>query len=499
MFFLPQGRNCLTRSMPCPDDYDISCHLGIEYKGESNIQKSRPEELMKTTKEMMFTIAVALVLQACTKPPAEDVVVAMLAEPATYHTVSAELFDNLGWDLPDGGDTVKALADATPGGALDPRVLEGLAADELGYRAIWHEQRFQVYGLDWDIPGLHLIPKKPLSGLPTLVIINGGAANWYEFFLDPLNQPGLGQYLAQKVPVLLISIPGNFRHGGWTETDFSKRIPGYLLDRDVSPQEAAIRNSIYTFKVVSEGVRSIIENVVDGPAVIIGHSTGGEIQFILKNTSLNGKLQDLSIGWGTGGPAGMSAMRDYRGVREPNRDPHVSRLRARTPDQYAGGYLGPLNPFWDPEKSRLAMANEWMGKEQQRRAQFKQPLQDIEHSSAVNLSVHIAAQIRDTLKENSLSIDADEVIDDLFSTMRSPITDYKKMIWTTALLDSGHWNTDPSEARELRVANEFRAANPETPIRVLLFDVPMTHYGHIEKPRQLAGGLVAAMRWLVSQ
>ena len=46
------------------------------------------------------------------------------------------------------------------------------------------------------------------------------------------------------------------------------------------------------------------------------------------------------------------------------------------------------------------------------------------------------------------------------------------------------------------MANEFREANPDVPIRVLLFDVPMTHYGHIEQPRQLAGGLVAGLRWL---
>jgi hypothetical protein len=32
----------------------------------------------------------------------------------------------------------------------------------------------------------------------------------------------------------------------------------------------------------------------------------------------------------------------------------------------------------------------------------------------------------------------------------------------------------------------------------LVFDVPMTHYGHIEKPRELAGGLVAALRWLAT-
>ncbi len=82
--------------------------------------------------------------------------------------------------------------------------------------------------------------------------------------------------------------------------------------------------------------------------------------------------------------------------------------------------------------------------------------------------------------------------------MQSPVTGYRKMIWTTARLDTGHWNTDLAQARELLIAEEFRTHNPGTPIRVLLFDVPMTHYGHIEKPRQLAGGLVAALRWLAA-
>ena len=441
-------------------------------------------------------LALLCALETHAAPSAEDAVVTILMEPKPYHVVSAELFERLGWRLPDGGSTVKSLADTAPGGALDPRLLEDLPAGQLGYRASWHEERFQVYGLDWDIPGLHLIPEDPLPGLPTLVIINGGAANWYEFYLDPLNRAGLGQYLAQKIPVLLLSIPGNYRHGGWTENEFDQRIPGYLLDRDVSPQESAIRNAIYTFRLVSEGVTAIVEKLVEGPAVIIGHSTGGEIQFILKNTRLSSKLGDLSIGWGTGGPAGMSAMRDFRGISQPGDFQHVSQLRARTADQYAGGYLGPLNPFWDPEKSRQAMAEEWMGREQRRRPQFKQPLQDMEHTGAQNLRAHIAAQIRDTLRSNTLGVDADEVINDLFSTMLSPITDYKKMIWTTALLDTGHWNVDPAQARELRVAEEFRKSNPTAPIRVLLFDVPMTHYGHIEKPRQLAGGLVAALRWL---
>ncbi len=427
---------------------------------------------------------------------AEDEIVDLLSSDAPFHRVSPESFERLGWPLPDDGATVKALADAAPGGALDPRELESIPAETLGYAANWHEVRFRVYGLDWDIPGLHLKPRAPLAGLPTMVIINGGGANWYEFFLDPLNRPGLGQYLAQKVGVLLVTIPGNYRHGGWTDNDFGKRIPGYLLDRDVSAEEATVRNAVYTFRVVADGVEAIIEQTVDGPVVVIGHSTGGEIQFMLKNSGLRESLRDLSMGWGTGGHAGMQSMREIRGVRTKDDYLHVSRLRARTPDQYAGDYLGPLNPFWDAEKSRQEVAEQWMGRERRRRAQFKQPLQDLEHTSASNLRPHVAAQIRDTLRDNSFGIDADEAIADLFSTMRAPTAGYRKMIWTTARNDSGHWHADPAKARDLRVASEFREANPGIPVRVLVFDVPMTHYGHIERPRQLAGGLVAALRWL---
>lgn len=431
-------------------------------------------------------------------PSAQDRVLELLATEKPYTVVPPELFEKLGWDLPDGGATVKALADAAPGGALDPRALAGIPPGTLGYRATWHEVRFRVYGLDWDITGLHLMPENAVPGLPAIVIVNGGAANWYEFFFDPLNRPGLGQYLAQKVPVLLVSIPGNYRHGGWTEDDFGSRIPGYVLDREISDGEAAIRNAVFTFRVVTDGVTGIVDQVMDEPFVIVGHSTGGEVQFILKNSRLGREMRGLSLGWGTGGPAGMQAMREFRGARSADDYLHVSRLRARTADQYARGYLGPLNPFWNAGKSRLEMARDWMHAVQRRRPQFKQPLQDIEHNSAVNLRAHVATQIRETLAGNSLGVDPAEVIHDLFSTVRSPISGYRKMIWTTARLDSGHWNPDPANARELRVAEEFRAANPDIPVRVLLFDVPMTHYGHIEKPRELAGGLLAALHWLTA-
>jgi hypothetical protein len=446
----------------------------------------------------MFSPFLAAMLLLGTVPVfgSEDAVVKLLQQERPYHLVPPDLFEQLGWDLPDGGASVKALADAAPGGAFDPRKLETISPAKLGYTAKWHEIRYKVYGIDWDIPGLHLIPNNPLPGLPTMVIINGGSANWYEFFIDPLNRPGLGQYLAQKVPVLLVTIPGNYRHGGWTEKDYGKRVPGYLLDRDVPPDELKIRNAVYTFRVVSDGVKKIVESVITGPVVIIGHSTGGELQFILKD-AMQDRLRGLSMGWGTGGPAGMDAMKEFRGSRTSDDYLDVWEVRARPASGYARGYLGPLNPVWDPAQSREAVAQKWMGLEERRRPQFKQPLQDMEHNSADNLREHAASQIRQALRGNKFNINPDEVAADLFSTMRSPLTGYKKMIWTTAKLDDGHWDSDPAKARELQIANEFRKRNPNIPIRVLVFDVPMTHYGHVERPRQLAGGLVAALTWLV--
>jgi len=454
-------------------------------------------------KRSYFSIWVSIFIAFTIVPdlPAQDageqVILQMLQKEQPYHTVTPEQFEQLGWDLPDGGATVKALADAAPGSAFDPRKLEGMPAEKLGYRAKWHEIRYQVYGLDWDIPGLHLVPNQPLPGMPTIVFINGGASNWYEFFVDPLNRPGISQYLAQKIPVMIVTIPGNYRHGGWTENDdYSKRVPGYVLDRDIGADELKIRNAVYTFRVISDGVKALLEKTTTGPVAIVGHSTGGEIQFILKDSSLKDRIQGLSLGWGTGGPAGLAVMKQFRGARSADDYLDVWEIKARPSDDYAGNYMGPLNPVWDPNKTRLEVAEHWQGLERRRKPDFKQPLQDIEHNSADNLRDHLANQIRQALDKNEFDVNPDEVIADLFTTMKSPITGYKKMIWTTARLDGGHWNADPAKARELQIADEFREKNPGIPIRVLVFDLPMTHYGHVEKPRQLAGGLLAALKWL---
>ena len=427
---------------------------------------------------------------------AEDELLSLIRQDAPYTKVPAELFDGLGWDLPDGGATVKQMADAAPGGAFDPKMLETLPAAKLGYRATWHVVRYPYYGLEWDITGLALKPVNPIRGLPAVAYVNGGAANLYEFFLTPKNEPGLAQYLAQRIPVLLVSIPGNYKPGGWTEPP-SKRKPAYLIDRQLSDGETRVRNAIFTNMLIAEGLQRLMRAGTDVPALISGHSTSGELPFILKNR-LKERLQDLHIGWGTGGPAWLRDTWERTAADDRNRSgrgyPPISEVRFRTAESYSHGYLGPLNPM--PGATPLEVAENWYKAELRRRPWFKQVIQDVEHQGSEEQREAMDKTIRQLVAKSRLPVRADEVVLDLFSTMKSTLSDYRKMIWTTAQLDDGHWDPDPAKARELFVANRFRAKNPGIPIRVVVYDVPMTHYGHIERPRQLAGGTLAAVKWL---
>jgi pimeloyl-ACP methyl ester carboxylesterase len=427
-------------------------------------------------------------------------VVELLSEPREYAVLPRDSFDALGWDLPDRGHTVKALADAAPGGAFDPKQLEKATA--LGYRAKWHELRCRYYGgLDWDITGLQLTPERPNPDAPTLAIIHGGSANWYEFFLDPLNGPGLGQYLAQRVPVILITIPGNYTHGGWAEPLFDRRVPGYVLGRQITPDEARMRNAVFTFTLIGEGVRQLLERATTGPLLIVGHSTGGELQFLLKESTLKPRLRDRSLGWGTGGPAFITKEIDEtfgeRAARVVSygKYPHVNTLRARDAAGYVSSqYVGPLNPIRGA--SPLAVAQGWYAAESRRRPQFKQVLQDMEHQGFVEHRARLEREIRETLRDNTFGVDANRVIADLFSTMSPPLTGYAKMAWVVGRFDNGHWDEKPEVAREYQIALRFRKANPNVPVRVLAIDAPITHYGHIERPKQLAAVLLDAARWV---
>lgn len=454
----------------------------------------------------------------------EEKIIDLLRQDEEFIELSADDFEALGWDLPDEGKQVKELADGVPGGAFDPTDLEELSITDLGYQAKWHELRFNKYGLDWDITGLYLQPQNPVPNLPTLVQIHGGGGNFYQFFLTPLNEPGFGQYLAQKIPVLLVTIPGNYQHGGWKKSR-SERKPRYLLDKELSDKEIQARNAIFTFELISEGIVQLIDSATNGPLVVTGHSTGGEFQFLLKDR-LRDRMQGLSFGWGSGGPARLrrewtESVASERSQTEQIRYRPIYELRtgglSKPGDRSGGGtdgYIGPFNPFleyqstniydWyfrvisDPDLIRNT-ANALSKSQFGRKASFKQEIQYVEHRGNIDHRQQMEADIRQITADFLLPINVDEVISDLFSTVRTDMSGYRKMVWTTSTLDSDHWDPDPSKARELFVANQYREENPQAKIRMLVYDTLMTHIGYTEKPRQLAGGAFATIQWLFSE
>ena len=204
-----------------------------------------------------------------------------------------------------------------------------------------------------------------------------------------------------------------------------------------------MRNAIYTFSLVAEGVRQLLEQKTAGPLLILGHSTGGEIQFLLNESSLKNRLNGRSIGWGTGGPAFLTKELDEKfGVRAERvqsyaRYPRVDRLRARDPQGYiSSNYIGLLNPL--KGRTPLDVAKAWFQAEERRRPQFKQTLQDMEHQGFTEHRARLEKEIREILQGNKYGIKADDVIRDLFSTMSPPMKGYRRMAWVVGSLDAVH-------------------------------------------------------------
>ena len=428
---------------------------------------------------------------------------------SVYVSLSESDFRALGadFDLPDGGKAVTALATEAPGGAFDPRDVAKIPSTELGYQADWIVERFRRYNLDWDIGALRLTSRDPeAENYPWFIIMNGGAANFYEFYVDLKNRPGWSQFLAQKLNVMIITIPGNFKYGGWEEPIASpKRQPAYLLDRELSMDEYELRNCLLTNNVVLQGVKQLVMKHTAGDILLIGHSTSGEIAMLANDDAdLRARLKGRFLGWGSGGPARLDRVRE---ARDPNSegfsragdrpDPlHV--LQRRDVASYSRGYSGFLNPLYEPGMSHAQIAERWLDVEGRRRANFKQPIQSLEHGGDIQHKGRIEVEIENLLKKtgNPWGVNLEDVSKDLFSSHYTRMDGYQKMVWTVAHFDRNHWvPEDPLQSIEVFLANEYRAKNPSAKVRLIVWDPPMTHYGHLELPRQLAAAHYSVVRW----
>ncbi len=432
-------------------------------------------------------------------------------DKAVYVTLPEADFKGLGagFDLPDGGKNVTSLAMSAPSGAFDPRDVAMIPASTLGYKADWIVERYKRYNMDWDITALRLTSNDPeAKKYPWFIVMNGGAANFYEFFIDLKNQPGWTQYLAQKINVMIVTIPGNFKYGGWEEPIQSlNRQPAYLLDRDISLEESELRNTLLNNAVVLQGVKALVMKHTQGDILLIGHSTSGEIAMLANDDiELRGRLKGRYMGWGSGGPARLDnvrAAKEPRGAASaggaPVRKPlPLTVLSRRDADGYSRGYSGFLNPLYEPGMSHYQIAERWLAVEARRRANFKQQIQDLEHGGDIGQKGRIEVEIEGLLKKggNPWGVNIEDVSKDLFLTHFTRMDGYTQMVWTVAHFDRNHWiPEDPMKSVEVFFANEYRAKNPNAKVRLIVWDPPMTHYGHVELPKQLAAADYSVIRW----
>ena len=431
---------------------------------------------------------------------------------ATYASLPEADFRALGADivLPDQGRTVTDLALRAPGGAFDPRELSRIPAATLGYKADWIVERYRRYNLDWDITGLRLTSQNPEArNYPWLFIINGGAANFYEFFVDLKNRPGWAQFLAQKMNVMIVSIPGNFKYGGWPQPIADQaRQPAYVLDRDLSPDESEMRHILYTNALIMQGLKRLVMNHTQGDILMIGHSTSGELaQLAFEDPDMGPRFKGRYIGWGSGGAARVEALQEAREGAPPDPETWAARARLplgvlerRDPPGYSRGYSGVLNPLYEPGMTMMQVAERWLAAEARRRPNFKQQLQNWEHGALLYTKARVETALEDILRRtgNPWRINAEDVNKDLFVTHFTRMDGYRRMVFMTARWDTNHWDPENQEkAPEIFVANEYRRKNPTAEIRLINWDLRMTHYGHLELPQQLAGATYHTVRWLM--
>jgi hypothetical protein len=270
-----------------------------------------------------------------------------------------------------------------------------------------------------------------------------------------------------------------------------------------------VRNAIYTNALIMQGVKALVMKHTSGDILFVGHSTSGEISMLAnEDPDLSARLKGRFLGWGSGGPARLELLRTVRGkdvVDRAGASPSggkapIYALERRDPPSYSRGYSGFLNPLYEPGMSHLQIAERWLAAEARRRPNFKQQLQNYEHGADLAEKAWAENEIETLLKRtgNPWKVPFEDVAKDLFVTHYTRMDGFRRMVWTTAHFDRNHWNPEqPMKSIEVFVANEYRAKNPDAEIRLINWDPPMTHYGHLELPKQLAAAHYSVVRWLV--
>ena len=333
----------------------------------------------------------------------------------------------------------------------------------------------------WDIHGRLFTPAKVSIPDMAVVMIHGGAVNEYEFIFTPdgleaypdlsKSDPkkarvGIAQHIASLgIPVLAISLPGHYSRKAWPP--IPERRPEFIIGQIPSDTELKNRLAVFTFRMCTEAVKTLVEKTLQQAIFMWGHSTGGEYFYLMEQYGLKNRLIG-GLGFGTGMPAWLRKEWDLACAEKSPEERaaqfrNLTDLSRRSPKGYAkSGYVGPNQPWGTVEK--------WFELENHRRPQFKPYLQDIEHSAHDVL-------IPEIKKVSGLADD------ELFITYKSDLSRLrgKKLLHIVGENDKGHWIEGGKKGlayrREVYAFNKFK---PYADTLRLIIVPNLTHYGHVE-------------------
>jgi hypothetical protein len=345
----------------------------------------------------------------------------------------------------------------------------------------------------WDIHGRLLTPEKVSIPDMAVVMIHGGAVNEYEFIFTPdgpeeyldlsKHDPkkarvGMAQHVASLgIPVLSVSLPGHYSRNPWPP--IAERRPEFIIGQIPSDTELRNRLAVYTFRMCTEAVKTLVERNLKESIFMWGHSTGGEYFYLMEQYGLKNKLIG-GLGFGTGMPAWVRKEWDLLCAKKSPEERaaefrNLTDLSRRSPQGYAkSGYVGPNQPWGAVEN--------WFELENHRRPQFKPFLQDIEHSAHDVLLPEIK-------KVSGLPDD------ELFITYKSDLHRLrgKKLLHIVGENDKGHWieggERGLAHRREVYAFNKFK---PHADALRLVVVPQLTHYGHVESYNESLANIMVA-------
>jgi hypothetical protein len=344
---------------------------------------------------------------------------------------------------------------------------------------------------EWDIHGRLFTPAKVSIPDMAVVMIHGGAANEYEFIFTPDGpeefpdlthsdpakaRVGVAQHIASLgIPVLAISLPGHYSRKPWPS--IAERRPEFILGEIPGDAELKNRLAVYTFRMCTEAIKSLVEKHLTQSLFMWGHSTGGEYFYLMEQYGLKNKLIG-GLGFGTGMPAWLRKEWDLACTEKSPEERaapfrNLTDLSRRSPKGYVkSGYVGPNQPWGSAEK--------WFELENHRRPQFKPFLQDIEHSAHDVLLPEIKKI--SSLPDEELFINYKAELERLRG---------KKMLHIVGEYDKGHWIEGGEKGLEFRrEVYAFKRFKPFADDLRLVVVPNLTHYGHVESYNERLANLM---------